>query len=125
MAYENDIITGEVVDLKVKGYPEGSWKYKPVDGGTELDWLPKYIYVEDGKPKHDYTKLNHLKLQNIVETPYERELIKKSIGVDKDFKYLSEDDKVKFLRKLKGPILDKILNAIDSYNNGDSEVKKD
>ena len=125
MAYENDFVKEEVVDLKIEGYKKGDFKYNPTDAGAELDWLDEYMVIgEDKKPKPSYAKLNKLKFRRITEVPYDQSTIKNAINIDKAWNDLDVEERWTLIRKLKGPIFDKILNAMDTFDKGDNAAKK-
>ena len=125
MEYENDFVIEESINLDIKGYPLGAFKYKPTNAGMELDWLPEYMIIdESNKPRPDFAKLNKLKLKNLVSVPYDQETINKVIKIDKAWDNLSIEERWTLLRKLKGTVFDKILNAIKQYDLGDVEAKK-
>jgi hypothetical protein len=124
MDYEKDFVMSESVDLDIKDYPKGAFKYKPTTAGEENSWLDKYMIIEDGKPKQDFAMLNKLKLGNLVGVPYSKELLQKLSGNDKAWKDYSVDEKWLVLGKLKGKVFDSILNAINDFDTGASEEKK-
>lgn len=125
MGYENDFVTEEVIDLDVEGYKKSNFRYKPTTAGQENEWINDYMDVgEDGKPKQDFAKLNKLKLNNLIDVPYDKATIKKMIQVEKEWKDLNIDERWKLLGLLKGSVFDKILNAINKYDRGDDSAKK-
>lgn len=124
MGFEDDFIKDDVVSLDVEGYDEGSFLYKPTTAGEENAWLKDYMYVEDGKPKQDFGKLNMLKLSNLVGVPWSRDELKSVSGVDKDWKDYSFDEKVLVIGKLKGSVFDAILNAVNKFDKVESSQKK-
>ena len=127
MGYEEDFVKEDKITLKVKGYPEGSWEFKPTTAGQENDWLNDYMVFDEEtkKMKQDFGKLNHLKMLNLVKVPYDHELIKKMIGQDKEWEKLSNEQKLSLINKLSPNVFDKILDAINIFQNGDNSVKKD
>ena len=126
MEHEKDFCTGEIVDLDVKGYKKGEFKYKPTTAGEENEWLSDYMEIDDkGKAKQNFSKLNKLKLNNLAAVPYDQALIKKMINVDKEWSELNIDERWNLLGKLKGLVFDLILNAINKVDRGDSSAKKD
>lgn len=126
MKYEEDFATEEIIDLKVKGYKKGDFRYKPTTAGEENEWISEYMEVgEDNKPRTNFAKLNRLKLNNLSAVPYDQTMIKKMIGLDKEWKDLNIDERWSLLGKLRGNVFDKILNAINDFDQGDSLSKKD
>ena len=125
MEHEKDFCTGEIVDLDVKGYKKGEFKYKPTTAGEENEWLSDYMEIDDkGKAKQNFSKLNKLKLNNLAAVPYDQALIKKMINVDKEWSELNIDERWNLLGKLKGLVFDLILNAINKVDRGDNSAKK-
>ena len=126
MNYENDFETGEIVELKIEGYSKGAFKYKPQNAGEENDWLEQYMSIDPkGKMVSDLKKLNQLKLNNVVEVPYSKELIKKMVGIDKEWKDLGINEKWQVFGKLKSTTFDKILKSINSLDNISDSKKKE
>ncbi len=126
MGHEKDFCTGEIVDLEVKGYKKGDFKYKPTTAGQENEWLSDYMEIDErGKAKQNFSKLNKLKLNNLQAVPYDQALIKKMINIEKEWKDLNIDERWNLLGKLKGSVFDLILNAINKIDRGDDSAKKD
>ncbi len=126
MKHEKDFCTGEIIDLEVKGYNKGDFKYKPTTAGEENEWLSDYMEISpEGKPKQNFAKLNKLKLNNLTSVPYDQALIQKMISIDKEWKDLNIDGRWNLLGKLKGSVFDLILNAINKFDQGDTSAKKD
>ena len=126
MNYENDFETGEIVDLDIAGYKKGDFKYKPQNAGEENDWLQEYMSIDPkGKMVSDLKKLNQLKLNNVIEVPYSKELIKKMVGLDKEWKDLSMNEKWRVFGKLKSKTFDKILTSINKLDNVQELKKKE
>lgn len=127
MKDEDDFVRDEIIDLNVRGK---IFKYQPTSGGEEIDWLNEYMvttYDKDKKKevtKRDFAKLNKLKLRNIVGVPYSKELIQKMTGFDKEFNGLTPDQRVTVLCKLKGPMLNAIIDAMTDYDNANNPIKK-
>lgn len=119
---EKDFVLKDEEEFEIEGR---KFKYKPVTSGDELRWVKEYIEVVDGKAIQNFEKKTICKLRNILEVPYSKEIIKKVINVDKEWKNLKKEERWKFLSKLNPKIFDKIIvkiNDIDSSDN--SEVKK-
>ena len=127
MKYEDRFETGETVDLDVKDYPKGAFKYKPLDADGESDWLPKYMKMDlgTGKPIADLKMLNKLKVNQIVEVPYSPELIKKISGLDKAWIDMTMEEKWNLLGKLKGPELDNVIVATNNVGKKEADIKKE
>ena len=126
MDYEKDFETRDVVDLDVKGYKLGDFKYKPQNAGQESEWLDQYMGVDKkGKPVTNFNMLNKLKLNTVSAVPYPKELIHKMIGIDTEWADMNIDQKYTLLGKLKGPIFDKILAAIANIDNEEEGKKKE
>ena len=126
MDYEKDFETGEIVDLNVEGYKRGEFKYKPQNAGQENDWLEQYMSIDPkGKMVSDLKKLNQLKLNNVVEVPWSKELIKKMVGLEKEWKDLNIDEKWRVLGKLKSLTFDKILKSINNLDKIEDNKKKE
>lgn len=126
MNYENDFETGEIVELDVEGYPKGAFKYKPQNAGEENEWLKEYMSIDpSGRMVSDLKKLNQLKLNNVFEVPYNNELIKKMVGIDKGWQELSMNEKWRVFGKLKSKTFDKILTAINNLDKIEDIKKKE
>lgn len=117
--YEEDFVKEETVSFDIDGR---KFKYRPTTGGTENDWLNKYMSIgKDGKPVHDFSMLNKLKLLRLVEVPYDPKTV---ISIDKTWKDLTDDQKWLLLGKLSGVMFDKILTEITKIDKGDTTTKK-
>lgn len=126
MKYENDFETGEIVDLDVEGHKKGDFKYKPQDAGEENEWLEQYMSIgQNGKMVSDLKQLNQLKLNNVVAVPYSNELIKKMVGIEKDWQDLNMNEKWRVFGKLKGKTFDKIIMAINTLDEVEADKKKE
>ena len=120
MTHDNDFVSEEIVEFNID---ERTFGYKPVTAGEENDWLNLYLKIDsEGKTYQDFTMLNRLKLNNLVKVPYDKELIKLKIGVDKNWSKLSNDEKYKFLGKLRPSLFSKIIDSINKIDKagGDS-----
>ena len=126
MTYEADFVDETEINLKVSGYPDNSFSYKPTTAGEENGWLNKYMKIDsDGKPYQDFSVLNKLKLNNLVKVPYSKELLQKMTGSNKEWHNYTADEKWLVLGKLKGKVFDNILNAINKYDLEGAIEKKD
>ena len=122
MMYENDFVKEEVVSFEVDGR---RFVYLPTTAGVENDWLNQYMYLSDtGKPVHDFSKLNRLKLLRLTEVPYGAKVIQGCVGVEKEWKDLTDDQRWRLLRSLNGSMFDKILTEITKIDRGNETVKK-
>jgi len=119
--YEEDFVTEEAIELDIEGK---KFKYKPTTAGEENDWLNEYMEQKDGKPFINASKLNRLKLQNVVGVPYDKELIKKITGIDKEWKDMNKDERWSLFSKLKSSVFDKLITAIAKYDSGTGDEKK-
>lgn len=127
MNYEERFEMREVVNLEVKGYPSGAFKYKPQNGGEETEWIGQYIISDPltGESKQDIKKLNMLKINQLVETPFTKELIKKIIDLDKEWKSMNMNERWMLMSKLKPTELDNILSSINTIDDEEEEKKKE
>jgi len=127
MKYEERFETGEIVDLDVKDYPKGAFKYKPKNANEEADWLPQYMKLNDktGKPIAELKMLNKLKVNQIVGVPFCKELIKKISGMDKEWITMTLEEKWMTLGKLKGTELDNIISAINKVGTKEDDIKNE
>ena len=119
-------VKGELIDFEFEG---NTLKYKPVDAGDQLDWMPDYMdeveeeqIVEGKKKKVTVSKVNRSKLmvcnmRNIVEMPISQETIKNIINVDKPFTELSGREKDKLFRGLGGDTFGKLRDKISEITN--------
>lgn len=121
MNYEEDFVTEESVDFNIEGK---RFKYKPTTADDELNWADEYIEIIDGKTKQNIKKITQCKIRNLIEVPYGRELINKIIDVDKEWKDLSDEEKLKFIGKLKPNTFDKIIRKINEIDSPSKEIKK-
>ena len=124
MVYEEDFETGDIVDLDIEGYPEGSWKYKPANAAEENSWLKEYTKIGENGVQQDFEVLNKIKMSRITAVPYEKDHIMRLLSIDKEWGELNNDAKWIFLGKLKGKVFDKVLNAINVHDRGNTEIKK-
>ena len=121
MEFEEDFVSEEVVEFEIE---KRKFKYKPTTAGNENAWVNEYIEIVDGKPVQNLAKLNECKIRNLVDVPYNQEMIQKVIGINKEWKNLSNEEKWKLLSKLKPGTFDKIIIKINGIDNPSSEVKK-
>ena len=123
MQYENDFVDEKPVEFKVDGR---IFVYKPVTGGDENSWLKDVmtIDVKTKKQTIDWGLYNLKKIANILKVPYEKELITKQIGVNKEWCDLIFDQKCEFLGKLNPKLFDKIMKTIREIDEPDEESTK-
>ncbi len=121
MEFEEDFVKEDLIEFEIEGK---KFKYKPTTAGDENTWLNEYMDIVDGKPKQNLTKINQCKMRNLIEVPYTKELIKKIVGIDKEWKNLKQDEKWKLLGQLKPGTFDNIVKKITAIDSPLSEVKK-
>ena len=121
MEFEEDFVNEEVVEFEIEGR---KFKYKPTTAGDENAWINEYIEVVDSKPVQNLAKLNECKIRNLVEVPYDQEMIQKITGINKVWKDLNDKDKWELLSKLKPGTFDKIIIKISGIDNSNIDVKK-
>ncbi len=121
MQHEEDFVNESFVQFKIDGK---IFVYKPTTAGDETEWMDDYIEVgKDNKPKQNFAKITQCKLRNLKQVPYDQELIKKIIKVDKLWEQLNKDQRWEFLSKLKPVVFNKIILKINEIDSG-NEVKK-
>jgi len=118
MEYEEDFVKDDIVEFKIEGRVFG---YKPATAGEETSWLQEYLIIDGDNTRQDFERLNKCKLRNLKKVPYDKELVFKLIGVNKEWQHLTHDEKWKLLSKLKPWLFNKIINNI---NKIDTPVKK-
>ena len=120
--YEEDFVNEEIAEFEIEGR---KFKYKPTTAGDENAWIEEYMEIDaDGKPRQNLSKINECKIRNLVEVPYEKELIKKIMGVDKEWKNLNNKEKWELISKLKSKTFDKIIIAMNKIDSPSNIVKK-
>ena len=121
MQFEEDFVKEDSVEFEIEGR---KFKYKPTTAGDELNWADEYIEIVDGKPKQNIKKVTQCKVRNIQEVPYNKELIKKIIGIDKEWKDLTIEERWKLFSKLKPSTFDKIIKKINKIDSPYDDIKK-
>ncbi|MEK0335805.1 MAG: hypothetical protein QQN41_00010 [Nitrosopumilus sp.] len=121
MQYEEDFVREDLIEFEIEGR---KFKYKPTNAGDEIDWAEEYIEIVDGKPKQNLKKITQCKVRNIQEVPYNKELIKKITGIDKEWKDLTKEERWEIFSKLKPSTFDKIIRKINEIDSPDTEQKK-
>lgn len=120
--YEKDFVLEEEVEFEIEGR---KFIYKPVTAGDELKWVQEYIEVIDGKAVQNYEKKTICKLRNLMKVPYDKEIIQKVIGVEKEWENLSKEERSNFIKKLNPKMFDKIIRKINEIDSSeDLDVKK-
>jgi hypothetical protein len=124
--YEEHFQEGKIVEFLIE---ETKFGYKPTTAGQENDWLNEYmIFDGKGNASQDISKLNKCKIRNLVQVPYNREIIKKVIGIDKDWQIMDNDEKWMLMSQLKPTVFSMIIKNINDIDNGTAmeiEEKKD
>jgi hypothetical protein len=115
---EDDFISEEVVEIDVKGR---KFLYKPSTNEQDLKFASECIKNKDKDPNVLY---GEQKLKNIVGVPYKKEKIKKITNSDKEWKDLEEENRIKFLFKLKRPLFNELAKKIGEVESNDTEEKK-
>lgn len=113
--YETDFIGDEPIEFKIDGRP---FKYKPVTAGQENDWLNEYIKMTDKGVVQDFTKLNKLKIRNIIAVPYSPELIQKQLKLERpqEWSTLTDDQKWDLIGKLSPKLFNQIISEINKID---------
>lgn len=123
MGYENDFVDENPTEIDINGR---KFLYKPTTGGDENEWL-KEVMVIDAATKTssvDWSMYNKKKLANISKVPYDAVIIKKIIGVEKEWKELTTDQRYSILAKLKPGLFDKLINAMKTIDEPDTKSAK-
>lgn len=123
MGYESDFVDETPVELDIDGR---KFKYKPTTGGDENEWLKDIMGVDPvtKKPMVNWSEYNKKKLANIRSVPYSNEIIEKQLGLKKEWKDMTVDERYKFLGKLKPGMFDKIINAMKDVDEPDAKAVK-
>ncbi len=122
MQYEEDFVLKDEVEFEIEGK---KFYYKPVTAGDELKWVDEYIEVIDKKAVQNFEKKTICKLRNLLKVPYGQEVIKKVIGIDKNWETLNKEERWLFLSKLKPTLFDKIITKINEIDSSENpKVKK-
>jgi len=123
MGYEKDFVDEIPVELDIKGR---KFKYKPTTGGDENEWLKDVMQLDlvAKVPVVNWSMYNRKKLENITEVPYDMAIIKKVLGVEKEWKNLTTDERYKLLSKLKPGLFDKLINAMKGIDEPDLKTVK-
>jgi len=114
--YEEHFLNEEIIELPVKGIK--GFKYKRPTTKDELDWLRKYQQEDRMDDYENIIEINRRRVSDIVDAPYSKETINKIIGIDKEYKDLSEEERWNLFNKLDGKIFEKITLAILSLDGG-------
>ena len=119
--HEEDFVVEELIEFEIEGK---KFKYKPITANDELNWVEEYIEMKEGVPTQNLTKITKCKLKNLMEVPYDIETINKIIGINKEWKDLSHEERWTLIGKLKPKVFDKIISTINNLDSTDPEVKK-
>lgn len=119
--YANEFVDEALIEFDVDGK---KFKYKPTTAGDELSWSNEYIEVVDGKAKQNFEKITQCKIRNLKEVAYGKDIICKIIGVDKEWKNLEHEEKLKFMAKLSPSVFDKIIKCINKIDSPSVKEKK-
>jgi len=123
MGYENDFVDETPVKVDVEGR---TFFYKPTTGRDENEWLQDLMkYDEKTKTMSmSIANFNKKMLCNITSVPYDKEHIKKIVGVDKEWSDLNENEKYKLLSQLRPGVFDKLVKAIKQVDEINEETIK-
>ena len=118
MKKEDFISKEKIHELKVF---DEIFKYKEPTAGDELDWLKDYTEFEEViiegkkfiKSSENEAKLSVCKLRNIFEVPFNKEELNQMVGVNKNFKDFTPEEKDLFFRKLDPKIYNMLIRYID------------
>jgi len=121
MQFEEDFVKKDLIEFEIEGR---KFKYKPTTAGDESGWIDEYMEMRDGKMRQNLQKLTECKIRNLVEVPYDKELIKKITGIDKEWNQLKNEEKWKLFSELKPGTFDKIIRKINKIDSPDADVKK-
>ena len=123
MGYENDFVDETPVEINIE---ERKFLYKPTTGGDENEWLKDVMELDMVQkiPIVNWSLYNRKKLENIVGVPYELSIIKKVIGIEKEWKNLNSDERYKLLSQLKPGLFDKLINLMKKVDEADAKSVK-
>lgn len=123
MGYENDFVDEKPVEIDIDGR---KFKYKPTTGGDENDWLKDIMEIDpiEKVNRINWSVYNKKKLANIKSVPYDQMVIKSVLGVDKEWKGLTIDQRYELLGKLRPGMFDKLISAMKSIDESDKEATK-
>jgi len=123
MGYENDFVDEKPVEINVEGR---IFKYKPTSGGDENEWLKDVMVIDPVAKTNivDWSIYNKKKLQNITQVPYDAVVIKKVLGVEREWKDLTTDQRYMVLSKLRPGLFDKLINAMKKVDEPDTSSAK-
>ena len=121
LKHEEDFVQEELIEFEIEGK---KFKFKPVTANDELNWAEEYTVIVEGKATQSLSKLTICKLRNLVEVPYDQEVINKIIGISKEWKDLNKEERWKLIGKLKPKVFDMIITKINKLDSPNVEVKK-
>jgi len=118
MVYEEDFANENIIEFEIED--------KPVTAGEESDWINECMEFDEEtkKYKQNLKKITQCKVRNIVKVPYDKETINNLIGLEKEWKNLSKEERWNLLSKLKPKFFDKIIKKINSLDSDSDEIKK-
>lgn len=120
--HEEDFVNESLIEFEID---KKTFVYKPTTAGDEAAWMDEYIEIgPDNKPKQNFEKITQCKLRNLVQVPYNQELINKIIKVDKPWEKLDKDQRWAFLSKLKPMVFTQIITRVNEIDLG-TDIKKD
>ena len=117
----SDFVDEELVSFEIDGKV---FKYKPITGGDELNWVDECLKVEGDKVTRNPKQTALCKLRNIQVAPYSKEEITKATGINKEYVELEDKEKDALWSKIKSSMLNQILVKVQEIENSNSEVKK-
>ncbi len=121
MEHEEDFVNESLVEFEIEGK---KFIYKPTTAGDETSWMDEYMELDkDNKPKQNFAKVTQCKCRNLMQVPYNHELVNKMINVDKPWDKLDKNQRWAFLSKLKPTVFNKIIMKINSIDEGSEEKK--
>lgn len=114
--YEEDFVKEDLIEFDIDGR---KFKYKPITAGQENEWLNEYMYIEKGELVQNLSKLNEVKIRNLVEVPYGPEIIQHLMKFKepKEWSLLNHTEKWDVLKKLKPGVLSQIIQKINEIDN--------
>jgi len=123
MGYEEDFVVELPVELNIDGR---KFKYKPTTGGDENEWLKEVMQLdpETRTGVVNWSVYNRKKLENITAVPYDAAIVKKILGIEKEWKDLSIEERYNLLSKMKPGLFDKLITAMKAVDEPDSKTVK-
>ena len=119
--HEEDFVNEELIEFEIEGK---KFKFKPTTANDELEWSNDYIEIVDGKPKQNFGKITKCKMRNLIEVPYDQEIINKMLGINKKWKNLNQQERWDLIGKLKPKVFDSIVLKMQEIDIPETEQKK-